>query len=88
VVERHERRIGINNDDSNHLLGRMLTLADATFVDPIQRKAQKDMIRQHFREWLTMIENSATGSACIQGWVGRPFSTSVDEIAVADATVT
>lgn len=78
VVKSNERILGMSSADTNNLLGRLLTLADATFTDATQRSAYKDMVRQHVRDWLTMLENSAMASAGIDGWVGRPFSTVVE----------
>lgn len=34
----------------NHLAGKVLTQCDATFSDPVQRKAVKDVIRQFFAD--------------------------------------
>lgn len=76
-IKSQERRLGIGSQESNMLLGRLLTLADATFAEDRQCKAFKDMLRQHLREWLTEQENSGMASAGIDGWVGRPFNDSV-----------
>ena len=38
------------NDSHSCLLGRILTLADATFADPVQRKAFKDLVKQEFSD--------------------------------------
>src|SRR5438445_7784606 len=35
----------------NHLVGKLLTLTDATFSDPEQRKAFKDVLRQIAYDW-------------------------------------
>lgn len=79
AVKSNERRLGLGAKEINNLMGRMLTLADATLTDEIQRKAYKDMIRQHFREWITQQENSGMASAGLPGWVGRPFNESIPE---------
>ena len=36
----------------NNLLGSVLTVVDASVVDPVQRKAVKDLMRTHF--WKTL----------------------------------
>ena len=77
AVKTNERRLGIGSQESNMLLGRLLTLADATFAEDRQCKAFKDMVRQHLREWLTEQENSGMASAGINGWVGRPFNDTI-----------
>lgn len=41
------------------LKGRLLTLIDATFTDPQQRKAQKDVVWQVLRSWMESIEAAA-----------------------------
>lgn len=38
------------NQQFSHLLGRVLTVVDAAFVDPVQRKAVKDLMRAEFKE--------------------------------------
>jgi len=37
-------------DDKKYLLGRVLTIIDASIADPIQRKAMKDIIQDVFYE--------------------------------------
>lgn len=38
------------HDSHSHLLGRILTLVDATFVDAEQRKAFKDLVKSEFND--------------------------------------
>lgn len=41
----------INFEEVDTLVGRLLTYIDATFTDTIQRKAQKDLVKQTVRGW-------------------------------------
>jgi hypothetical protein len=41
------------------LAGRLLTLADATFNDPVQRKAFKDIIKKEIRDVIDCYQNIA-----------------------------
>ena len=58
-----EERYGVNWTDFDQLTGRLLTLCDATFTDPVQRKAFKDMVRQHIKEWVNGIAVDAAADA-------------------------
>lgn len=49
----------INYDELYNLKGRLLTLVDATFTDPAQRKAFKDMVWQTLRGWMEDVEQAA-----------------------------
>jgi hypothetical protein len=75
AVTSNERRLGIGPRAVSMLLGRLLTLTDATFPDDRQCKAFKDMTRQHVREWLSELENRGMASAGFDeyGHVGHPF---------------
>lgn len=42
----------INYEELYNLKGRLLTLIDATFTDPEQRKAQKDVVWHTLRDWM------------------------------------
>lgn len=42
----------INFRELYQLKGRLLTLVDATFTDPAQRKAQKDLVWQTLQAWM------------------------------------
>lgn len=55
-----ETRYPINYDELYNLKGRLLTLADATFVDPQQRKAFKDLTWQTLQAWMSTIEADGT----------------------------
>jgi len=48
----------INYDELYNLKGRLLTLIDATFTDPAQRKAQKDVVWQTLKAWMDDIERA------------------------------
>lgn len=48
----------INYEELYNLKGRLLTLIDATFTDPEQRKAQKDVVWQAVRQWMDDIERT------------------------------
>jgi hypothetical protein len=48
----------VGRDDLNTLYGRLLTLADASFADQVQRKAFKDMVRTVF--WFNWVPNLDT----------------------------
>lgn len=54
-----EQRFPINFEELYNLKGRLLTLIDATFTDPQQRKAQKDVIWQALQHWMHDIERAA-----------------------------
>lgn len=41
----------IKADEFRQLEGRLLTLCDATFSDPLQREAFKDLLKTQTREW-------------------------------------
>jgi hypothetical protein len=47
----------VNYEDLRNLKGRLLTLTDATFTDPQQRKAQKDCIWQVLQAWMSDVEH-------------------------------
>ena len=51
-----ERKYPINYEEVYNLKGRLLTLIDATFTDPAQRKAFKDVAWQTVRSWMEDIE--------------------------------
>jgi hypothetical protein len=53
----------VNYDELYNLKGRLLTLVDATFTDPEQRKAQKDMVWQTLRSWMDDIERAGMWQA-------------------------
>lgn len=44
--------VEINYADADHIIGRLLTVVDATFSDPQQRKAQKDLVKREVRDWM------------------------------------
>jgi len=48
----------INYEELYNLKGRLLTIVDATFTDPQQRKAMKDVIWQALQAWLIDIERA------------------------------
>jgi hypothetical protein len=54
-----EIRYPINYEELYNLKGRLLTLIDATFTDPEQRKAHKDIVWQTLRAWMEDIEHAA-----------------------------
>lgn len=41
----------ITTNDTSYLEGKILTIIDATFSDPQQRKAQKDVFRDILWDW-------------------------------------
>lgn len=47
------------HNDVENLLGKILTYVDATYSDPQQRKAQKDLARQTVYDWSAKL---STGS--------------------------
>lgn len=49
----------INYEELYNLKGRLLTLIDATYTDPQQRKAQKDIVWQALQHWMADIESAA-----------------------------
>lgn len=50
----------INYEEVYNLKGRLLTLVDATFQDPQQRKAFKDLVWQSLKGWFDDIERAGT----------------------------
>lgn len=78
----------------NHLVGRILTQCDATFSDPVQRKAVKDVIRQFFADEFGffgdhlqrgLIENSLKGveemsDEEFKEWVKENPPVGIDEV--------
>lgn len=70
-VDANAELYGVNWLEFDNLVGRLLTLADATFTDRQQRKAFKDLVRHAVKEWVATIINGASEDA------GRPASVSV-----------
>jgi hypothetical protein len=64
---------GVNWVEFDNLVGRLLTLCDATFTDPQQRKAFKDLVRHAIKEWVASIINGAAEDAGRPGGVSVPF---------------
>jgi hypothetical protein len=62
-----EERYAINWAEFDGLMGRMLTIADASFTDQEQRKAVKDLIRQAIREWVANVAEMAWGDERANG---------------------
>lgn len=64
--DRQESRVAWTQDISR-LEGGLLTVIDAAFADPIQRKATKDLVRRHLWDWfqmeLTQIEGEGMDSS-------------------------
>lgn len=70
----HGRELyGVNWVEFDNLVGRLLTLADATFTDPTQRKAYKDLTRQHVKEWVQDIMLEAARDAGVDRHCTVPF---------------
>jgi hypothetical protein len=61
---------GLNWREFDNLLGRILTLCDASFTDREQRKAFKDLVRQHLKEWV----NGVMIEACADAGIDRPIT--------------
>lgn len=58
----------VNYDELYNLKGRLLTLVDATFQDPEQRKAFKDMVWNTLREWMdNLAQQEATPAQQTEG---------------------
>lgn len=53
------RAYPINYEELYNLKGRLLTVIDATFSDPMQRKAQKNVVWQTLQAWMHDIERAA-----------------------------
>jgi len=70
---------GINWQEVDNLVGRLLTLCDATFTDQVQRKAFKDMVRQHVKEWMAIIVADASYDAGLEHNGSAPFTAMVTE---------
>lgn len=62
-----EIRYPINYQELYNLKGRLLTLIDATFTDPAQRKAHKDIVWQTLQHWMADIEHSRSDVASKPG---------------------
>lgn len=71
---------GINHKQIGWLQGRLLTLIDATFSDPVQRKAHVDLVKGEFKAWISNIAEQAqydanpqfTGGRCYVGDFSEP----------------
>lgn len=50
--------IEINWEELNTLIGRILTLTDATFTDVEQREAQKRLLKDTITHWYELEERS------------------------------
>lgn len=68
-----EELYGLAWPEFDQLTGRLLTLCDAAFTDPVQRKAFKDMVRQHIKEWVTACIINASADAGIKMSLTAPF---------------
>lgn len=68
-----EERYGVNWVEFDNLVGRLLTLCDATFTDQVQRKAFKDMVRQHIKEWVADVARGSAFDAGVSKEIGAPF---------------
>lgn len=44
--------VKITYEESGYLLGRLLTLVDATFQDQNQREAHKSLVRREVKDWM------------------------------------
>ena len=42
----------------NYALGEILTIVDASYGDPVQRKAVKDLVKKSFWGWCAQVERS------------------------------
>lgn len=51
--------VAIDWRDVKHLTGKLLTLCDATFTDPTQRKAFKDRVKEDLRTWMERLVDDA-----------------------------
>lgn len=69
-----EELYGLNWHEFDILVGRLLTLCDAIFTDPRQRKAFKDMVRQHVKEWVTSCIVNAAADAGLSMNLTAPFT--------------
>lgn len=50
---------------TDFLQGRVLTIIDASYTDPVQRKAVKDLVRQQFQEQTKWVYEIMTGGRMI-----------------------
>lgn len=76
-----EERYGLTWTEFDNLMGRLLTLCDATFTDATQRKAFKDMVRQHVKEWVTACIIEAASDAGLPMNLTAPFTGGIpDEV--------
>jgi hypothetical protein len=64
---------GINHKQIGYLQGRLLTLIDATFSDPVQRKAHVDLVKSEFKAWVTAISEEAQYDANPRFTGGRTY---------------
>jgi hypothetical protein len=59
------RAYDIYSGQTSFLLGKVLTIVDASFSDKEQRKAVKDLVRQQFREQEKWVYSICTGGNMI-----------------------
>ena len=50
IYPAYEQCHNLLQDSHSYLLGRVLTVMDAAFSDPVQRKAVKDLIKSEFND--------------------------------------
>lgn len=69
------RKLTLNavSQQIKQLEGQVLTVIDAAFADPNQRKAAKDLIRARFADRQVFIEK-----LCMDGWTEGEDSTVID----------
>jgi hypothetical protein len=56
-------RYAVNWTEFDGLMGRMLTIVDASFPDPEQRKAVKGLVRNSIKDWVRDIAEAALADA-------------------------
>lgn len=61
----------ILREDTNDLVGKLLTYVDATFTDPKQREAQKSIVKQTVYNWFYDLEERANPGMTIMRSTGQ-----------------
>lgn len=63
--------------DEQDLLGKLLTYIDATYTDPEQRKAHKDIVRQVVNNWRQDIHTR--GVQTVDSQEGKQYAGTIDQ---------
>lgn len=65
----------------DNLVGRLLTYIDATYTDPAQRRAHKDIVKQSVYNWFVDVGNMGFGDSRLEAIV----TNAIDDQQVIDS---